>query len=131
MKNVNCKIFKDTFFIKNLKLSSIHLINNSNFPWIILIPNRKNIKNIHELKRKDQIQLIHEISYCSKILKKIYKAKNINVEKIGNFVNKLHVHIIARSKKDSSWPLSVWVVKQKEYSYKNLNKTIDKLKSFL
>ena len=131
MKNINSKFFKDTFFIKDLKLSSIHLINNSKFPWIILIPNRKNIKNIHELIKVDQIQLIYEISYCSKVLKILVKAKNINVEKIGNFVNRLHIHIIARIKKDTSWPLSVWVAKKKDYSYKELNKIIIKLRQHL
>ena len=128
MIKINKNFFKDTIFIKNLKLSSIHLINNSRFPWVILIPNRKNIKNIHELKKKDQILLINEISYCSKTMKKIFKAHNINVEKIGNFVSKLHIHIIARNKKDSSWPLSVWVVKQKKYSKDNLDLMIRKIK---
>ena len=31
-------------------------------------------------------------------------------------VPQLHIHIIARSKKDSTWPLSVWVVKGKNYT---------------
>ena len=35
-------------------------------------------------------------------------------------VPQLHIHIIARSKKDSSWPLSVWVVKGKKYTKKTL-----------
>ena len=61
-------------------------------------------------------------------MKKIFKAFNINVEKIGNIVPQLHIHVIARTKKDSSWPLSVWVVKKKIYSAKNLNQTINKLK---
>jgi diadenosine tetraphosphate (Ap4A) HIT family hydrolase len=49
------------------------------------------------------------------------------VEKIGNVVSQLHIHIIARSKKDSSWPLSVWVVKKKNYSKTGLKKVIVKL----
>ena len=61
-------------------------------------------------------------------MKKIFKAFNINVEKIGNIVSQLHIHIIARSKKDCSWPLSVWVVKKKDYSKKNLDKAIFKLR---
>ena len=52
-------------------------------------------------------------------MKKTFKSFNINVEKIGNVVPQLHIHVIARSKKDSSWPLSVLVVKKKTYFQKN------------
>jgi diadenosine tetraphosphate (Ap4A) HIT family hydrolase len=55
-------------------------------------------------------------------MQKAFKSFNINVEKIGNVVSQLHIHVIARSKKDSSWPLSVWVVKKKSYSSKKFKK---------
>jgi diadenosine tetraphosphate (Ap4A) HIT family hydrolase len=61
-------------------------------------------------------------------MKKTFKTKKLNVEKIGNIVAQLHIHIIARFKKDSSWPLSVWVVKGEPYSKKKLLATISKLK---
>ena len=61
-------------------------------------------------------------------MKKTFKAFNLNVEKIGNIVSQLHVHIIARSKKDCTWPLSVWVVKKKSYFKQDLDRMIKKLK---
>ena len=125
---VNKRFLKDSYFITELKLCSVRLINNSKFPWIILIPNKKNITDITELKSKDQILLIKEIVHCSKIMKKIFKTKKLNVEKIGNVVSQLHIHIIARYKKDSSWPLSVWVVKGKPYQKKLLEKNLFKLR---
>jgi len=131
MANKASKNFlKDSHFITNLKLCSIRLIDNSKFPWIILIPNRKNITDITELKLKDQTLLMKEIVHCSKLMKKIFKTKKLNVEKIGNIVPELHIHIISRFKKDSSWPLSVWVVKGKPYPKKLLEKVIIKLKKF-
>ena len=128
VNKINKQFLKDSHLIKDLKLCSVRLINNSNFPWIILIPKRKKITDITELNNKDQILLIKEIVYCSKIMKKTFKTKKLNVEKIGNIVSQLHIHIIARFKKDSSWPLSVWVVKGKPYSKKKLLATILKLK---
>ena len=68
-----------------------------------------------------------EIVFCSNIMKKIFKTSKLNVEKIGNIVPQLHIHIIARSKKDISWPLSVWVVKSKPYSKILLKKTLIKM----
>ena len=130
MEKVSKSFLKDSHFITELKLCSVRLIDNAKFPWVILIPKRKKITEIHQLSTKDQKILITEIVYVSKLMKKAFKAFNINVEKIGNIVPQLHIHVIARSKTDSSWPLSVWVVKKKCYSENNLKLIINKLKSF-
>ena len=125
---VSKSFLKDSHFIAELKLCSICLIDNAKFPWIILIPKRKNINDISELNSKDQMLLMKEIVHCSKLMKKIFKTKKLNVEKIGNIVPQLHIHIIARSTKDSSWPLSVWVVEKKNYSKKKIIVILQKLK---
>ena len=131
MTNKVCKsLLKDSHLITNLKLCNICLINNAKFPWIILIPKRKNINDISELNSKDQMLLMKEIVHCSKLMKKIFKTKKINVEKIGNVVPQLHIHIIARTIKDSTWPLSVWVTKGKLYPKKPLEKIINLLKKY-
>ena len=127
MNSVDKNFLKDSNYINRLKLCTIRLINNSKFPWIILIPNRKNKTDITDLNSKDQILLMKEIVHCSKLMKKIFKTPKLNVEKIGNKVPQLHIHIIARFKKDSSWPLSVWVVKGKPYTKKTLSETISKI----
>ena len=128
MEKVSKSFLKDSYLITELKLCSIRLIDNSKFPWIILIPKRKKITDIFQLKKKDQNLLMNEIVFTSKVMKKTFKAFNLNVEKIGNVVSQLHIHIIARSKKDSTWPLSVWVVKKRNYSKIALEKTIFKIK---
>jgi diadenosine tetraphosphate (Ap4A) HIT family hydrolase len=128
MNKVNKSFLKNSLYISDLKLCSVRLINNSKFPWIILVPNRKNITDVTELNSKDQILLMKEIVYCSKLMKKIFKTSKLNIEKIGNIVPQLHIHIIARLKTDSTWPLSVWVTKEKPYSKKLLFNTVQKLK---
>ena len=125
---VDNKFLKSSHHVANLKLCSVRLNDNSKFPWIILIPKRKNITDMSNLNFKDQILLMKEIVYVSKIMKKLFKTSKLNVEKIGNIVSQLHIHIIARSKKDSSWPLSVWVVKGKNYSKVSLMKILKKVK---
>ena len=131
MNSVDKNFLKDSYYINRLKLCTIRLINNSKFPWIILIPKRNKISDMSDLNFKDQNLLMQEIVHVSKIMKKIFKTSKLNVEKIGNIVPQLHIHIIARSKKDSSWPLSVWVVKGKNYSKHDLNKLIEKLRKVL
>ena len=113
---IDKKLLKSSHHITELKLCSIRLNDNSKFPWIILIPKRNKITDMSDLNSKDQILLMKEIVHVSKIMKKLFKTSKLNIEKIGNMVPQLHIHVIARSKKDSSWPLSVWVVKGKNYT---------------
>ena len=122
------KFLKSSHHITELELCSIRLHDNSKFPWVILIPKRNKITDMSDLSFKDQILLMKEIVYVSKIMKKLFKTSKLNVEKIGNIIPQLHVHIIARSKKDSSWPLSVWVVKGKTYTDKVLKKIVKKIR---
>ena len=122
------KFLKSSHHLLDLKLCKVRLHDNSKFPWIILIPKRKNINDISDLNSKDQLLLMKELVYSSKVMKKLFKTSKLNVEKVGNIVPQLHIHIIARYKKDNSWPLSVWVVKGKPYSAKALKKVVNKIR---
>ena len=122
------KFLKSSYYITDLKLCTIRLNDNSKFPWLILIPKRNKITDMSDLKSKDQILLMKEIVYVSKIMKKLFKTSKLNVEKIGNVVSQLHIHIVARYNKDSSWPFSVWVVKGKSYDKKIVESFIKKIR---
>ena len=128
INKVNKNFLKSSHYISELKLCTIRLIDNTKFPWIVLIPKRKDVTDITELNSKDQLLLVKEIVYCSKLMKKIFRTSKLNVEKIGNIVPQLHIHIIARYRNDSSWPLSVWVVKGKTYSKLALEKVLNKVR---
>ena len=128
VNKVNKNFLKSSYYIYDLKLCSIRMIDNSNFPWIILIPKRKSVTDITDLKKNDRNQLMEEIVYCSNIMKKVFKTSRLNVEKIGNIVPQLHIHIIARKKTDATWPLPVWVAKSKNYKKKELDFNIKKIR---
>ena len=125
---IDNKFLKSSHHVTELKLCSIRLHDNSKFPWLILIPKRNKVTDMTDLNSKDQILLMKEIVYVSKIMKKLFKTSKLNVEKIGNIVPQLHVHIISRNKRDSSWPLSVWVVKHKNYTKAALTIMIKKIR---
>ena len=125
---IDKKFLKSSHHITELKLCSIRLHDNSKFPWVILIPKRIKITDITDLNSKDQILLMKELVYVSRLMKKLFKTSKLNVEKIGNLVPQLHIHVIARHKKDTSWPLSVWVVKGKPYSKVALSEILNKIR---
>ena len=127
VNKVNKNFLKSSHYVSDLKLCTIRMIDNAKFPWIILIPKRRGVTDITGLKKNDRFQLIEEIVLCSNIMKKTFKTSLLNVEKIGNIVPQLHIHIIARKKTDSTWPLSVWVTKSKSYKKKELNLNLEKI----
>ena len=128
MFKLNNKFLKSSHHLLDLRLCTLRLHDNSKFPWIMLIPKRKNINDITDLNSKDQMLLMKEIVFSSKVIKKLFKTSKLNVEKVGNIVPQLHIHIIARYKEDISWPLSVWVVKSKSYSSKALKEIVSKIR---
>ena len=128
---INNKFLKSSYFITELSLCTLRLNDNSKFPWLILIPKRKNKTDISELNSKDQFLFMKEIVFISNCMKKLFKTSKLNVEIIGNIVPQLHIHIISRSKKDETWPLSVWVVKGKNYKKQSAEKLIEKIRNHI
>jgi len=107
----------DTFSLMDYELSSVLLMNDKRYPWVILVPRVADIKDIHELNSEEQKRLMEEISLASKALMKIFKPEKINVAALGNIVPQLHVHVIARQLDDETWPSPVWGIGQaKPYS---------------
>ena len=131
MFKIHKKFEKTTHYVTDLKLCQVRLQDNSKFPWIMLIPKRKGACQILDLNKKDQIRLLDEIQYCSKVMKKYFRCNNLNVEKVGNIVPQLHIHIVPRHKKDPTWPLSIWVIKGKPYTKNELAKILTKLKKII
>jgi len=130
LNKLNKNFLISSHYIGDLKLCTVRLMDNEKFPWIILIPKRKEVTDITDLNSKDQTLLMKEIVHVSKIMKKVFKTTKLNLEKIGNIVPQLHIHIIARYQNDYTWPLSVWVKKGKIYSKDKLNHVLNKLRRF-
>ena len=81
---------------------------DANYPWFILVPDRENITEIHQLNDNDQQQLITESSKLSAVVSEQFNADKINIAALGNLVPQLHIHVIARHTTDVAWPAPVW-----------------------
>lgn len=99
---------QDSIKIAQLSLSQLLLINDSQYPWFVLVPERINISEIYQLSAIDQLQLHNESILLSQTLADLYKADKMNIATIGNIVPQLHVHHIVRYKDDIAWPAPVW-----------------------
>ena len=106
--NLNKKLEADTHHISDLALCKLLIMNNADYPWVILVPRISNITEIHQLTEMDRKKLDFEVNEISKKLSDYFKADKINIASIGNIVSQLHIHIVVRNKKDLSWPETVW-----------------------
>jgi len=99
---------QDTVAVGDLPLSRLLLNNDANYPWLLLVPRRAGAREIIDLGEKDQSQLMIEIAHASRALKNITACHKLNVAAIGNMVQQLHVHVVARRRDDPAWPKPVW-----------------------
>ncbi|MEI7795395.1 MAG: HIT domain-containing protein [Methylococcaceae bacterium] len=99
---------KDCFVIGKFELCQVLLVNDSQFPWFILVPQRNEIREIYQLETADQITLIRESSYLAEKLAVIFNADKLNVAAIGNVVPQLHLHHVVRYQTDKAWSAPIW-----------------------
>jgi diadenosine tetraphosphate (Ap4A) HIT family hydrolase len=102
------RLQEDTIEVVRLKLSRVLLMNNSFFPWFILVPERNGVREVHELSIEDRSVLIEEIATVSEIIQQLYSPDKINIGALGNLVPQLHIHVIGRFRTDSAWPGPAW-----------------------
>jgi diadenosine tetraphosphate (Ap4A) HIT family hydrolase len=100
--------------IGGLKLCKVWLFDDARFPWLVLVPQRRELVEIIDLDARDQALLTEDIATASKILKSATGCYKLNVAALGNQVRQLHVHIIARFENDAAWPVPVWGIGERE-----------------
>ena len=108
MIKLHPQLEKDCFILGEFKLCSLLLLNDANYPWFILLPNREEVSEIHQLSKTDQQQLMTESMFFSHCLEQVFRPDKLNIAALGNVVPQLHVHHIARFKTDACWPAPVW-----------------------
>lgn len=108
MFSLHPQLERDTFSIGDLPLSRVLLVNNCEFPWVILVPRRPKTREWHNLERHDQLQLHKESMTIGEMLMNLFNGDKLNTAAIGNMVPQLHLHHIVRFKDDQNWPGTVW-----------------------
>ena len=106
--SLDYRLEADTLAITQLEMSGLLLMNDSRWPWLILVPRIKNACEWHEIERSVRLTLDREIESVATALKKVTACEKINIASLGNIVRQLHIHIIARNEGDTNWPAPVW-----------------------
>lgn len=129
MFTLHPQLKKDTIEVAQWPLCRVLLMNDRTYPWLILVPQRENIREFHHLKTEDRTRVMHEMVLAGRLLEQATKADKINTAALGNQVEQLHIHVIARFKDDPAWPGPVWGVNPAEpYDEASLSHTLRMLR---
>ena len=102
------RLKRDCIHIDDLPLCRVMLMDDAQYPWLVLVPRIANISEIHQLNTNEQRQLICESSALSEAMARRIEPDKMNVANLGNIVSQLHLHLVARFKTDPAWPGPVW-----------------------
>lgn len=113
-------------------LSVVLLMDDAQYPWLVLVPAQNGRVELHELSEQDQQQAMRETMAASRALQKLYSPKKINVGALGNVCAQLHIHVMGRNEDDPSWPGPAWgAVPAKPYAPEALATELARLKEAL
>jgi len=65
---LDSRLQKDTHLVANLPLCELLLMNDSQYPWLILVPRRVNLRELVDLDEHDQLQLTRESNVVAQVL---------------------------------------------------------------
>ena len=98
----------DTLPVTSLVTSDVLLMNDARFPWLILVPRVAGARELHTLPTPVSQQIHEEVIQVTSVLASITGAYKMNSGALGNMVEQLHIHVIARFPEDAAWPKPVW-----------------------
>ena len=132
MYSLDQQLQQDTVLLGQFSLCDVLLMNDSQYPWVILVPRRANIRESYHLSQEEQHQLSDESAYVSQRLSDFFEALSMNVAALGNVVSQLHVHHVVRFSTDPTWPKPVWgALPAKAYAKPALDKLVEELTRLL
>ncbi|HEY9080980.1 HIT family protein [Magnetovibrio sp.] len=99
---------KDTVEVTRLDICRVLLMRDKTYPWVILVPAIDELRDLDDLNASERIQVMAEIDRVSKAMKAVFQPYKMNVAALGNVVEQLHIHVIARFQGDPAWPAPVW-----------------------
>ncbi|MCJ2079268.1 HIT domain-containing protein [Methylobacterium sp. E-016] len=105
---LDSRLAADTVPVGDLGLCSVLLMDDSRFPWLILVPRRANLSELTDLAAEDAAALWREVHLAIGVMLALAKPDKVNVATLGNVVAQLHVHVVGRFLSDPAWPGPVW-----------------------
>ena len=98
------RLAADSVFIADGPLSQIRLINDTRFPWLVLVPRLPGVTELPELDDAQQALLLGELNRAGRAVRQEPNVHKVNLGALGNIVRQLHLHVVGRHEDDAAWP---------------------------
>lgn len=108
MFELHSQLQADCIPVGDFPLCRLLLLNDRQYPWLVLVPRRAELREVFELAEADRAQFHRESDLLAQVLSETFNADKMNVAALGNMVPQLHVHHIVRYRQDPAWPAPVW-----------------------
>ena len=92
-------------------------VEKSEIPWLKIF-SQKPYKEFSECDRETREQILVAWDVIEKAMIEFYSPTKINIASFGNYLPKVHFHVMARFESDSYFPEPMWGKKQRDGSYK-------------
>lgn len=98
----------DSLEIGRTGLSSVRLMDDARWPWILLVPERPDIREWFDLTEADARRLLEESRALARVMAAGVSDAKLNIANLGNIVAQFHLHHVVRTPADPAWPGPVW-----------------------
>jgi diadenosine tetraphosphate (Ap4A) HIT family hydrolase len=129
---LHARLKEDCIAIGRFELCQLLMMNDSQYPWFILVPEKADITEIYQLGKLERRLLTEESSYLAENLATLFKADKMNIAAIGNLVPQLHIHHVVRYQADKAWPAPIWgKFATVAYTQRQIEETLARVKTQL
>lgn len=132
MYQLHPQLAADSIKLGHTCLSDVLLMNDCQYPWLVLVPRREQVRELYQLSAADQVQLHSESTLLAERLMQHFKGDKFNYAALGNMVPQFHLHLIVRHTSDAAWPTPIWGVKPMQaYAEQKLAELVGDLRTML
>ena len=85
----------------------------STIPWVKIFP-KKECRELSECPKALRYALVDLCCLIESVMLAYYRPDKINVASFGNYLPRVHVHVMARFRDDSHFPEPTWGERQRE-----------------
>lgn len=102
------QLARDCHRLGRFELGLLLLMDDAQYPWCILVPQRGGLRELYELDEAAQALLLRESAALGRAMMRAFGGDKLNLAALGNVVPQLHLHHIVRHRSDPAWPAPVW-----------------------
>lgn len=105
---IDPRLATDSAFIADGPLSQVRLMDDTRYPWLVLVPRVNGASEWLDLDGGQQRLLLAEINQAGQLIRAQHGVAKLNIGALGNIVRQLHIHLVGRHDGDAAWPGPVW-----------------------